>query len=168
MESEPNFQDIEIYTIFGLLKTRVNTQHDTIFSVFRCTKVIKLCFRIIRSEQNYPPSHSRIFSYFGITLQSSRTFWPHVHRHLWNTCILHTLCCFENPPCPPEVHNFLKLSIYAENLILCHKQNLKKMILCFWYAAIIFVMKDCRLTTDWRHRHVGTHLLQAQCCVALS
>jgi len=66
MESEPNFQDIEIYTIFGLLKTRVNTQHDTIFSVFRCTKVIKLCFRIIRSEQNYPSSHSRIFSYFGI------------------------------------------------------------------------------------------------------
>jgi len=34
MESGPNFQDIEIYTIFGLLKTCVNTQHDTMLSIY--------------------------------------------------------------------------------------------------------------------------------------
>jgi len=27
---------------------------------------------------------------------------------------------------------------------------------------------DCRLTVDCSHRHAGSHLLQAQCCVALS
>jgi len=30
------------------------------------------------------------------------------------------------------------------------------------------LLKDCRLTVDCSHRHVGSHLLQAQCCVALS
>jgi len=30
------------------------------------------------------------------------------------------------------------------------------------------VTVDCRLTVDCSHRHAGSHLLQAQCCVALS
>ena len=30
------------------------------------------------------------------------------------------------------------------------------------------LLKDCRLTVDCSHSHVGSHLLQAQCCVALS
>jgi len=30
------------------------------------------------------------------------------------------------------------------------------------------VTVDCRLTVDCSHRHAGSHLLQAQCCVALN
>jgi len=30
------------------------------------------------------------------------------------------------------------------------------------------VTLDCRLTLDCGHRHAGSHLLQAQCCVALN
>jgi len=52
----------------------------------------------------------------------------------------------------------LELNIFFRNSLQLSVQ--------FWDCRLQFW--DCRLTVDCGHLHIGSHFLQAQCCVALS
>jgi len=43
-----------------------------------------------------------------------------------------------------------------------------KITVTFGLVFGLQVAVDCKLTVDCSHRHAGSYLLQAQCCVALS
>jgi len=63
--------------------------------------------------------------------------------------------------------NWIGIDYFLLNFFATFASVLRlQIIVTFGSALGLQVTVDCRLTVDCSHRHAGSHLLQAQCCVA--
>jgi len=111
----------------------------------------------------------------------------HFYRNTKNTLLVFRMT---NTWKSPEMNIYLDFDLklaafqYIDGFVYCHfclnRFRLELMIFFWtssqllvqcWYCRLLELSVqfwDCRLTIYCNHRHVGSHLLQAQCCVDLS